>query len=774
MWIRVVALVAGLAASAAAGAATAADPAPLVSRDLPAGHVRVRNAASTPADGRRRRPADGGLEHWVGKPSGFAGAAVYSRGELIYTDHLWDAYGASSPADATRDGLLDALAQQVPQVSRAQDVLLAFSKPAYGAGPVDYAADIDEVRFAAPRDEIDLLVRTTVMTASQQPAVLVLVDSTPRAPERGQALPVPFNSGITTRRADLALLVTARQGIAVNLLTGARSTFRTAGSSSGYENAIEASIPRALVGSTAGELGIAVAAGRLDPATGELASRQTGPALANVAFRGDEPPRPFFDKLQAEALVQQTIDPFFADIELQKLRAGSNQRVTPGPGYYERVMSTDPAISGESGQHGILQPYGLYVPPGVNVDRPVASTTYLHGSGSAASLEPVVIPELMRALGDQRGTVVIAPQGRTGLSMWEGAAIGDVFAARRDAARVVRLDRTHSTLAGYSMGGYGAFLLASLFPDRFAATWSLEGLIGGFRPSPATTVGLVPDARRVFPNLRWVPVLLRQGGADFNVDVVNGLVAEDALHRLGYRSRLLLFPGDIHYTPAVIDRWEPEMQYLAKSPAIDPDPPRVTYVRSIPFEREINQASGSDQTIFPGPDHYMRFDDAYWMRGLTPQNGSSGVASIDARSLAIPATPHRVVAQSGAGESGGDPYTWSGDDWTPAGVPARRSNAFRATLTGARAVTLDARRMRLSTCRPIAAAVRTEHRLTLRLSGRWPRATRATVGGRRVTTARRRGALVLRLPAGRDVLRIVPRCTPRPERRRGRPDADRP
>jgi pimeloyl-ACP methyl ester carboxylesterase len=554
--------------------------------------------------------------------------------------------------------------------------------------------------------------------------------------------------------------VTARRGIAVDLRTGARSAFAAAARPDGYDNAIEASIPRSLLGAPADRLRLAVAAGGLDPPPGELGRRATGPAPANVAFRGGEPPRPYFDKLQAAALARRTIDPFFADVDLRRLRAGANQRATPGPGYYERVMPTDPASSAESADHGVLQPYGLYVPAGVDVGRPAASTTYLHGSGSHANLEPVVIPGLMRALGDARGTVVVAPQGRTAFSMWEGAAIEDVFAARRDAARAIPLDAAHSTLVGQSMGGYGAFLLAALFPDRFAATWSIEGLIGGFRPFPAAAV-VVPDARRIFPNLRWVPTLIRQGGADFNVDVVNGLFAANALHALGYRSRLLLFPGDIHYTPAVIDRWQPEMQYLATSPVVDRDPPRVTYVRSIPFEREINQASGSDQTIFPRGGHHMRFDRAYWMRGLTPQDGTSGVASIDARSLAIPATPHRVAARSGAGESGGDPYTYSGDDWTPAGVPARRANAFSATLTGARTVTLDARRMRLDTCRPIAASIHTEHRLTLRLSGRWRAPVRATVRGRSIRPPRRHGALVLRLPAGPDAVRVVARCAPR-------------
>src|SRR5688572_11733644 len=54
----------------------------------------------------RRKPSvktiDGLTTDWRGVPTGFGGTVTRSRGELIYTDHLFDAYGADDGRDAER------------------------------------------------------------------------------------------------------------------------------------------------------------------------------------------------------------------------------------------------------------------------------------------------------------------------------------------------------------------------------------------------------------------------------------------------------------------------------------------------------------------------------------------------------------------------------------------------------------------------------------------------------------------------------------------------
>jgi hypothetical protein len=55
----------------------------VVGSELTAGALRVTGVAHDSAAAARVRPTDGGLAGWVGTPTGFAGAATYSRGEYI-------------------------------------------------------------------------------------------------------------------------------------------------------------------------------------------------------------------------------------------------------------------------------------------------------------------------------------------------------------------------------------------------------------------------------------------------------------------------------------------------------------------------------------------------------------------------------------------------------------------------------------------------------------------------------------------------------------------
>src|SRR5204863_84105 len=64
---------------------------------------------------------------------------------------------------------------------------------------------------------LSLLARTTTMTAPNQTGLLVLLDTTPGDTERT----VPFNSGLTTKRGDEALLLAGDRGWRADLATGA-------------------------------------------------------------------------------------------------------------------------------------------------------------------------------------------------------------------------------------------------------------------------------------------------------------------------------------------------------------------------------------------------------------------------------------------------------------------------------------------------------------------------------------------------------------------------
>jgi predicted esterase len=409
-------------------------------------------------------------------------------------------------------------------------------------------------------------------------------------------------------------------------------------------------------------------------------------------------------------------------------------------------------MSRERGTDGVLQQYGAYVPPGYQPGRQAATSLFLHGSGNDAHDLPIVLPGLMRGLGDARDAVVLAPQGRTDLSLWEGAGLVDLLAAWDDARRAFTLDDRRTLLTGYSMGGLGAYLVASLMPDRFAAAFAIAGPVGGSVLSPGMGTRSLPDVQRGLANLRWVPTAIYSGGTDNNVPLTNGLAAAQTLADAGYRHRLFAFPADNHFTPGAIDRWEPALDYL-RAWRRDPDPPRVTFTRDMAYERDVNLARYSDQEIFPPGGHTLRFDRAYWLSGLTAGDPHDGVARVDVRALAIPARAGTTRAEQGAGGSP-DPFVWRGLAWDT-GVAEKVSNDFALTARGAAGLSLDTLRMRLSLQRPISAAIDSDHPLALRLLGRFAGRPRSVlVSGNPIRPQLTADSMVVSIPSGRSSLEI--------------------
>src|SRR5205814_8798577 len=92
-------------------------------------HPGVNAGSLAVASGPSTRPAahkaDGNLADWVGTPTRYGGTAVYSKGEYVYTDHLFDAYGADDGRDAQRDQIVDPLAQAAPDTYRLEPLFQA-------------------------------------------------------------------------------------------------------------------------------------------------------------------------------------------------------------------------------------------------------------------------------------------------------------------------------------------------------------------------------------------------------------------------------------------------------------------------------------------------------------------------------------------------------------------------------------------------------------------------------------------------------------------------
>jgi hypothetical protein len=336
------------------------------------------------------------------------------------------------------------------------------------------------------------------------------------------------------------------------------------------------------------------------------------------------------------------------------------------------------------------------------------------------------------------------------------------------------IDRNRTYIAGHSMGGWASYLLPIEHPDWFAAAFPAsgpptQGAWTGVDLGPQCDSLSFQDETPCFTNanggrardewttplldnLRDVPYAIYQGVQDELVPVSGVLMQAKRLQDLGYRYRLYLFHGQEHYGPPVVDQWAEGAAYEHQF-VRDPNPPQVTYVRSMPFEHAIEQVNADKGQSFSYP-----LDHAYWMSGLQPVDESKGSARFDGRSLAIPLVGHTTTpeADSVPKTDQASPYTMVGQAWkTDVGATPATSNGFTATLTGARAVTLSLRRMALSAHRELDGSVQSDAPLELTLRGVGNQVG-VTVDGAPAGVARHGRALTISVPAGRHAIVLSP------------------
>jgi hypothetical protein len=252
-----------------------------------------------------------------------------------------------------------------------------------------------------------------------------------------------------------------------------------------------------------------------------------------------------------------------------------------------------------------------------------------------------------------------------------------------------------------------------------------------------------------------VPIAISHGVEDELVPIPGVVRQVQKLRDLGYQYRFYAFPNYEHYSHPIHDEWKEGATY-ANSFVRDPNPAHVTYLRSMPFEHTVETGPNQDAKV-TGID--FAFDSAYWMSGLEPVDATAGTASVDAVSLAIGEAPRLTVPEAGGPASVGQtgPWVMEGQRWLDdplAEVPAT-TNGFTATLSGARAVTFDLNRMKVSSTSTVTGNVTTTAALTLSLSGAWLTLPTVTVGGQPLPATLTDGVLTVALPAGTSALTIA-------------------
>ena len=740
------------------------------------------------------KTVDGRVDDWIGEPTRYGGTAVMSSGEFVYQDHLFDAHGPDDGRDTRRFETTDPLQNAVPEAYRID--ALAQADPAGELGipapeDVSYddsygdatshqdASDLHELRLAVSTETLSLLARTTTMTAATDTALLVLADTVAGSPSYS----VPFDSGLTTSVADIAFFIVDGRVTVADLATGElSSTGKAQVDPSGWNNAIEASLPLSSVLNSEGDISIAAATG-LPNASGdgfahlslETADDEPHANVANVAFRLDEPVRVWFEKEQALALHDGTIDPFFTDVDVDVLASGASQRFLPGPGYHDRIFVSDPStgVPLERGRDGVMQHYGVALPSGYD-GSPVPLQWWLHWRGGKAHTAGAVVPKVFKQFGEDRGTIVVSPSGRGTSTWYVGRGHVDIQEVWSDVFDTFAIDRDRVYVTGHSMGGWGSYLLTLLYPDRFAGAAPVAGPVtqgawtgvdfdgcddmafDGNSPCYIEANDSRPrdqHTRKLLENALHVPYAILHGTSDELVPYSGVFRQAERLIELGYRHRLYTYPGYEHYSHPIADQWSEAAAYLHSFTRPE-NPAQVTYKRDMPFERATEEVQSGGATL------NFDFDSAYWMSGLTPVDPIDGVAAFDGRSLALERSPHLVVPDSGAPTAPGQtgPYVITGLRWLDdptASVPVA-ANGFDVDLSGASAVTLDVERMGLDNSETIEGPVGTEHDLDLGLAGGWFAAPDVYVDGTEIASTLEEDVVRFTVPAGEHTVTVVP------------------
>jgi predicted esterase len=223
---------------------------------------------------------------------------------------------------------------------------------------------------------------------------------------------------------------------------------------------------------------------------------------------------------------------------------------------------------------GSAQPYAVEVPEGLKWgagEKAVPMWIWLHGRGDTATDLHFIAGKLGATKPGQfqpKGTIVIHPFGRY-CNGWKSAGETDVFEARDDAVARFNVDGDRIALAGFSMGGAGAWHLGAHFADQWACVHAGAGFVDVKRYQKLTPEKMPPvyeqtlwgvyDVPGYARNFFNVPLVVYSGEQDSQRDAAAYM--EEVLAGEGFKMRHHIGPGMGHkYHPEVIQTVQAEIE----------------------------------------------------------------------------------------------------------------------------------------------------------------------------------------------------------------------
>ncbi len=600
-----------------------------------------------------------------------AGSVDLCDGALIYRDYVYDDYGADDPL--------------VPSQSRSTTGSLA--RP---AGDARYPTGAENTA-----DLVDLTLKVVGdrLQATFEVGALYEPDSTVAA------LAIDTDDDRTTGGGAWKRLGVSSDGWDV-LATFDRGDPRT--------NLITGSIP--------------LPAGRRWRV--QAVTAQADGTVMNVAFRGTRERTvvgSWFEDKQAAALADGDISAFGLRVRVADLRAGVTRRARLTSGYHSRVYTSRYTLRDgegmsyrpEYGRHGNTgnvceqafhffgkyQPYGIYVP---DQRGPHGVQLALHGCNANHS-SLVDQPGMQQQFGEDLNRLVVVPLGRGPIGFYSDISERDVLDVLADVRRSYRVDGDKVFSGGYSMGGYGAYRFAMLYPHRFAGMANWVGFTGDCTNLPKVrrvgdcASGAIGNVIDFVGNLRHVPSALLYAGGDelVHASSAQAMAQEFRDHEVPYE--FFFHPAAEHLTFALLDDWKKEAAYTDGLERVR-RPRRVTY--------------RTDPSL-AAPQFGIRHDRASWVRAIRGRD--EGYVDVDAVSGGCGnATPtYTTGVDAGVGPAA---LPWVSDYRTATGAQVRSpANTLRATLGNVDSLRIDVAQACLSP-QPVRYRIVTDGPTTIRLS----------------------------------------------------------
>ncbi|MEI7732229.1 MAG: prolyl oligopeptidase family serine peptidase [Verrucomicrobiota bacterium] len=209
---------------------------------------------------------------------------------------------------------------------------------------------------------------------------------------------------------------------------------------------------------------------------------------------------------------------------------------------------------------GSPQPIGLEIPPDLDWSKPVPLAVWLHGRGDKATDMHFIADRLHKSGAFQPGgCIILHPFGRQCLG-FQLAGETDILEAIEAVKRRYRIDEKRILLAGFSMGGAGAWHAGAHYADQWCALHAGAGFVDVRRFLKLTPTNLPPeyvqtlwgqyDVPDYVRNLFNIPVLAYSGEVDGQK--LAGDIMAAAYQAEGQTLKHLIGPGMGHkYHPEV-------------------------------------------------------------------------------------------------------------------------------------------------------------------------------------------------------------------------------